>query len=648
MYEKDFLDTIVNELSISLNEINIAVDPDEILGDEELLERLVSRDFVIIRYEDPVRFRYEYESRYRENLESNKSTRLLIIYPGEDSSINSIPYDVLSKAKVHKYNLFEIFSQFSYQAVKDLPRDLYNDLYEISGQVENTLGTNASIDLILKNLYNLNSNDIHSPSDLLRTLLQFQISFGFLPEEYGRRFTSKIKISHQSISDLPLLSFFTQKGYFLKVLQDGWEKFIQYVESSRTKKTEWFFDVALFENYEIQPLIQKLFKRGDLEDVPSDIVINEPPAWYHVGLVEKERIVENKVNSLISQIEKQIDSESPLSYQNWFSIADQWATLKQLILEHYKNSNDALQKIQNKIDQAFIGWLEKNFDTLSTLPPNPPKVVHQIPEYLARVLFENPKKKIALIVLDGMAIWQWKIIKKNLHDINEKLLFTQWTAFAWIPTVTSISRQAIFSGRRPMFFQDSLETTNAEPGLWENFWVDKGFNTSQIQYFRKAENKDIFNELFPNNKILGLIINTIDELMHGIMLGDNGMKNQVDQWSSGDNLIDIIDQLLSLDYQVFLTSDHGNVETSKTISINDGILASSKGERVRIYSDKMLIPYVENTIIWHSSGLPKCIYPVIALDDYSFKQGKGVVVAHGGASLQEVIVPFIKVELQNE
>jgi type III secretion system FlhB-like substrate exporter len=145
-----------------------------------------------------------------------------------------------------------------------------------------------------------------------------------------------------------------------------------------------------------------------------------------------------------------------------------------------------------------------------------------------------------------------------------------------------------------------------------------------------------------------LVINTVDEMMHGMVLGDKGMANQIDQWCSNGILKKILIKLLALGYQVFITADHGNVETSETIAVSDGILASAKGERVRIYTDESLIPQVENTRVWKSSGLPVNIFPVIALDEYSFKRSAGEVVVHGGASIQEVIVPFIEIGSANE
>ena len=647
MTNDPLIERIVNDLLISISEVNVAVDPDELLGDERILEQLIEKDFVIIRYEDPVRFRFEYESKFRDHETRQTRHRLLIIYPKEDSTITRIPFDVLSEAKVFKLNLFELFPTLAYHVVKQLPQEYLSDLYRIAPRRSYALGRKESVDFILKHLFGVDWQSITSRKSLLKFLIEFHLNFSHLPEEFGGRLAAHIHNTCPSLSDLSLAAYLTEKDNFLSELQLGWEKYIQFIENSKTIKPKWVFDIANFEEYDIRSLMTELFTGGGLQHVPSDLVINETKAWYHVGLVEQEKIIEGKVEGLIEQIDEHFDNKKLLKHQDWFHIADLWSTLKYFMVTHEKPTCDVYINIKKKIDEYFDSWIDENFDTLSTLPPNPPKIVHQIPDYLARRLTEDPTKKIALVVIDGLAYWQWKIVEKNLRNENMELSFSNGAVFAWIPTVTSISRQSIFSGKRPIFLQDCT-TTAKEPGLWETFWVNQGLKISQIQYFRKAEEKDIFGELFPNNTVLGLVINTVDEMVHGMVLGDKGMANQIDQWCSSGIFNKILIKLLALGYQVFITADHGNVETSETISISDGILASTKGERVRIYTDEALIPQVKNTRVWKSSGLPENIIPVIALDDYSFKRSTGEVVVHGGASIQEVIVPFIEIGYANE
>ena len=48
------------------------------------------------------------------------------------------------------------------------------------------------------------------------------------------------------------------------------------------------------------------------------------------------------------------------------------------------------------------------------------------------------------------------------------------STFALVPTYTTISRQAIFTGDLPVTYPDSLWTTHPERRRWEAFWTSEG------------------------------------------------------------------------------------------------------------------------------------------------------------------------------
>jgi len=56
------------------------------------------------------------------------------------------------------------------------------------------------------------------------------------------------------------------------------------------------------------------------------------------------------------------------------------------------------------------------------------------------------KNKIALLVFDGLAIDQWIQIRESLTIRSSMFDFDEGACFAWVPTLTSVSRQALFSG----------------------------------------------------------------------------------------------------------------------------------------------------------------------------------------------------------
>ena len=61
--------------------------------------------------------------------------------------------------------------------------------------------------------------------------------------------------------------------------------------------------------------------------------------------------------------------------------------------------------------------------------------------------------------------------------------------------------------------------------------------------------------------MIGAVVDKVDRIMHGMELGAEGMHNQVRQWAAEGFLSALLDLLLLNGFVVFLTADHGNVES---------------------------------------------------------------------------------------
>lgn len=137
--------------------------------------------------------------------------------------------------------------------------------------------------------------------------------------------------------------------------------------------------------------------------------------------------------------------------------------------------------------------------------------------------------------------------------------------------------------------------------------------------------------------------------MHGMQLGTAGMHNQVRQWAELGWMANLLDLLLAQKFQIFLTSDHGNIEATGIGQPREGAIADLRGERVRIYSNPILRAKVKsefpNAIEWQPSGLPAEYLPLLAPSRQAFIQEGKQIVAHGGISVEELVVPFISVSL---
>jgi len=254
-------------------------------------------------------------------------------------------------------------------------------------------------------------------------------------------------------------------------------------------------------------------------------------------------------------------------------------------------------------------------------------------------------------VLDGLAFDQWLLLRKGLEAGDEAWRFQESTAFAWVPTLTSVTRQSIFAGEPPLFFPESIETTSKELAHWQRFWEDRGVQRSGIELVTNLDGpadtrleKALAN---PRLSVLGLVWNKVDDIMHGMQMQTAGMHSQVRLWSSQGHLQQLLRYLQQEGFTVYLTADHGNVTATGIGNPREGVLVETKGKRARVYDRpefrEEVFAKFPDSIRWPNHGLPPTRHVLLAGDLKAFTNQGDEVVAHGGIALEEVMVPFVAV-----
>ena len=301
------------------------------------------------------------------------------------------------------------------------------------------------------------------------------------------------------------------------------------------------------------------------------------------------------------------------------------------------------------MDKTFACWLAHRYAGLANLPPDPPAMLHQIPRFLARQVGAG-LDRVALVVMDGLALDQWVVMRRELARQRPRWRFRESAAFAWAPTITSVSRQAIFAGNPPLFFPGSIHDTHKEKALWRRFWADQDVPDAA---YLKGLGDAPFNEAAelleqPRVRVVGLVVDKVDHIMHGMRLGAAGMHNQVRQWTAQGHFAALLGLLFERGFRVYLTADHGNIEATGCGRPEEGAVADIRGERVRVYADEGLRRNVAvrfpDALEWPADGLPEAYLPLLAPGRSAFVRQGERVVAHGGVCLEELIVPFVQVE----
>ncbi len=378
--------------------------------------------------------------------------------------------------------------------------------------------------------------------------------------------------------------------------------------------------------------------------------------WVGIGIqTDPAKDRQRRLNRLIETIRDTIPT-GDARHADWFRFGYAYAEIS--VLEHELGSGlsgDAKERIASlhlSVDPAFLTWVQDRFAGLHNQPPVPPAMLHHIPRVLARKVGDSREKKAAFLLVDGLALDQWIVLRDVLQSQRPNLRFRESAVFAWIPTVTSVSRQAAFAGKPPIYFPASINTTNKEQSLWTQFWADQGLTGPAATYARGLGDGDIdkIREILshPKIRVAGLVIDKVDKIMHGMELGAAGMHNQVRQWAMQGFMSDIIGILLDQGFQIFLSSDHGNIEAKGCGRPAEGAVADIRGERVRVYPDELLRAAVKerfpDAIEWPSLGLPDDYRALLAPNRKAFIRKGETIVGHGGISIEELIVPLIQIE----
>ncbi len=663
-------DKILDKFTPKVAKLTLAADPDGLLLEEGILEGIRQRGFELIPFEDHIAFRYAYESKFRSRWDRGEFSDLVVVLRSQASDLAGLPFDLLQAGRRLFFSLDRIFPHLNYPVVASLDRSEFDILFEAHKQfADHELGENATKDFILLHVFEIAPNKIKKPSDLLRELLRRHYRGQRIPGMLDERLIVLLR-QKPIFDDWPLERLVPDREAFFAFLQERWPIFLDH---EATKGSSGVCEAAKpygltmdgpidlpFDHHDIRVYIDNLFTEGVLHAVPHDQAEALSKTWVGIGI--QTAPIEDRSRRINKLTEKLTESIPPdnAKHTEWFHFARGWAELIVLSNEQPDAISEELNKrlmlLQAKADEGFTSWLLKRYAGLANLPPVPPVMLHHLPRFLARQVAGDKNAKIALVVVDGMAMDQWLVVRDLLSAKKPGYRFRDQAVFAWVPSITSVSRQAAFAGKAPIYFPDSILTTDKEPALWSQFWADNGYSPNQVVYIKGLGDgslESVSNVLsHPQVRIAGLVVDKVDKIMHGMELGTAGMHNQVAQWAKQPYLSPLLDLLFDNGFRVYLTSDHGNLEAEGCGRPAEGAVADLRGERVRVYPDATLRSKVRErfpaALEWETNGLPEDYLALLAPPRQAFVQEKQRIVSHGGVSIEELIVPLVQIERRGE
>lgn len=591
----------------------IVADQDNLFDYVELKSAFENDGYTIMSCKTDLAVRLSFELQVRD---SDKKS--LIIAP---AAYHPLP-DIETQVHFQSIGLPELFPNLDAKAIKGLS---FNALCTLSSiKPYEDLSHDKTLKFLLENLYFLDFNTLtnnKAKERILDALITVFLEKNGINEPLTKFLTNIAKPYFPK-----LISVGLNKANLVKFIQEQWQEFV--------KNGSALLDFK-------EPLLNKslgyLFAFEYLNPIKvSPETYNQFPKPLKIGVyVDANGHNDNELESLIEYLKQQHEIIEDIADQ-WFKIIQVLANAK---LRYLSSDNEELKSAYQKIEYAFNirfqRFIDNTYGSLFTYSGvRKPFVVSRILEHINA----KPAKKKALLVIDGMNYWQWNILSKAITEAG--VSFSSNASLAYIPTITAWSRQAIFKGDKPDLSADNSK----EAKLFEAYWIKQGVQGYQIAYKKFSVNDPLVLSDIPQDTTkLGLVCNDLDEIMHGSILGNSQLKMSTEQWIAKSNIIEIILSLQAKDFQVYITSDHGNIEATglKNLTMKDKVGALSRGKRHLHFTNETLM---QNFIDQNSEiELGKKGLSLYLRKKEAFTTENSQVITHGGSHIWEVIVPFISI-----
>lgn len=649
MKQGAWINAIIGRLCAYSAQMVILFDYDGLTSNTAIFERLVGTGYDVYDYTDNLSLFFYLESQKQK--ESNGVDSKLIIRISADLADNAqVSYAVIVHAEKVELRLEDFFAGLNAKAIKELPSQYYSQLFEMLGShPQNLASYNESIDFITRRVFGIDIAGISNEVQFWAILYKLHYTDtelpGFLVDKLhyaGDRFVPDYEVDLEHV--------LVSSEHFFAFLQNEWSRFVDdRINHGANIK------VLPFDHPDLKVYTDNFFAEGMLQRVRIDATRDEDLDWISCGFELKTSDQVDQIESMMSLLQSHLPGLES-SFRDWQKFSRDYA---ELLLKLYSVNDpqkaDSILKLRAEINDRFQIWIQQHYDSLSSLPSAKPVMVHQVAKSMAYRRAEMQTAKTALIVMDGMSFDQWLCIKAGLdlggYNLHEDALF------AWIPTLTSISRQSIFSAAVPFYFGQYLGSTAKEESHWKRFWEDNGLGTQEVQYLRMDGIGEIATELekqvnLKSTSVIGIVLNVVDDIMHGMNMGSAGMHNLIRLWARQGHFSSLLKLLSDHGFEIWITSDHGNLECEGIGNIQDGSLSETKASRVRIYQSEVLRNQAalksDGSLVWTPKGLPNSLYSLFASYQASYHSIGKKIVSHGGISLEEVMVPLVKINRKSK
>ncbi len=398
-------------------------------------------------------------------------------------------------------------------------------------------------------------------------------------------------------------------------------------------------------------------------------------------ILETRHISQKKITRDYAQELNKITMQlmSPLEPHDWVDIylkLTQWDI--QLDEVGDRDLREVIHNQRRECNVEFGKYIEKHYQHWVNSTERPTLSVDVIKKYLYPELAAG--KKVVLVIIDCLRLDQWLTLEKYFYDYYH---IQRDYYFSILPTATPFSRNAIFSGLFPS------EIEKRYPDLWargedddysrnryENQLLFDQLRLLGIRLKTEPRYSKVLNveearqvernlESFLTTPVFSLVINFVDILAHSrsdlpilkeIAPDESSYRSLTRSWFEHSPVNTIFQKLASLNLTVIVTTDHGSIRCLRGTKVL-GDRETSTNLRYK-YGRNLKVDPKHALIIRNPRDykLPRRNFNVnyiIAKEDYYFVYPTNYhkylayyrdSFQHGGISLEEMILPIIKLQ----
>lgn len=396
-------------------------------------------------------------------------------------------------------------------------------------------------------------------------------------------------------------------------------------------------------------------------------------------LIDSDRLVREQTATDYQQEFRKIFMEinSGLDYQEW---ADIYKKIIHWELKLDESNTTSMSEIlatqKEQANSEFSKYVERNYVDWINDDNNAPVMSHDL---LRSMVFPDVKegRPTFFLLLDNLRYDQWKIIEPIISEyyrVEEEDYF-----YSILPTTTQYSRNAIFSGLMPKDIQEYYpnywlnDNEKGGKNMYEEALMDENIRRTfrrpiKSTYYKVTtveKGKQLVDTIQNclHNDFTAIVYNFIDMLSHArtemeilkeLASDEKAYRSLTRSWFSHSAIWEALKIIAEHDVQLFIATDHGSIRVHQpskvvgdretTTNLRYKVGKNLQYDRrdvldVRNPGDaKLPSPNVSSTFIFAKNDT-FFLYP----NNYNhYNKYYQNTFQHGGISLEEMIIPLIK------